>query len=231
VEWTLGLDLGQASDYSALVALEQAATSGARHYAARHLERFPLGTSYPAVSARIRELVSAPPLADCRLVVDQTGVGRAVVDLLRQEGLSAWVMPITITSGHAIRWDGSSTHVPKRELVGVLQVLLQTRRLKISRHLALGEVLKKELQNFRVQITASAHEVFGAARQGEHDDLVMALALAAWVSEHTPEPYTGPVVYDLHNNSGAAHRQPTMLEEALEAMDREEEDPLLNPWR
>lgn len=196
MQWILGLDLGQVNDYSALVALEQTARANARHYAVRHLERFALGTPYPAVSARVQHLVSRPPLTACCLVVDQTGVGRAVVDLLRQSSLAALVRPITITAGHAVHWDGSSTHVPKKELVGAVQVLLQTRRLQISAKLGLAEVLKKEMQNFRVRIVASAQEVFGADRAGQHDDLMLALALAAWVAETIPEPYTGPLVYN-----------------------------------
>jgi len=194
MRWILGLDLGQVSDYSALVALQQNERADARHYAVRHLERFALGTPYPAVAARVQDLVSRLPLAASCLVVDQTGVGRAVVDLLRQS-LAAQVRPITITAGHAVRWDGSSTHVPKRELVGAVQVLLQTRRLQISAKLTLAAVLKTEMQNFRVRIVASAQEVFGADRAGQHDDLMLALALAAWVGETIPEPYTGPVVY------------------------------------
>jgi hypothetical protein len=195
MRWILGLDLGQVSDYSALVALEQSERADTRHYAVRHLERFALGTPYPAVSASVQHLVSRLPLTASCLVVDQTGVGRAVVDLLRQS-LAGQVRPITITAGHAVHWDGSSTHVPKRELVGAVQVLLQTRRLQISAKLRLAEVLKTEMQNFRVRIVASAKEVFGADRAGQHDDLMLALALAAWVGETIPEPYTGPVVYN-----------------------------------
>ncbi|MCI0353934.1 MAG: hypothetical protein L0099_02690, partial [Acidobacteria bacterium] len=38
-----------------------------RHYACRHLERFPLGTPYPALVPRLRRLVSAGPLRGCTL--------------------------------------------------------------------------------------------------------------------------------------------------------------------
>jgi hypothetical protein len=54
----------------------------------------------------------------------------------------------------------------------------------------------QELENFRVRITPAVNEVFGDWREGEHDDLVFALALAAWVGENWPEDYTGPVCYN-----------------------------------
>jgi hypothetical protein len=41
-------------------------------------------------------------------------------------------------------------------------------------------VLLQELQNFQVKITAAASETFGVRRDGQHDDLVLAVALASW---------------------------------------------------
>lgn len=40
-----------------------------------------------------------------------------------------------------------------------------------------------ELEAFRVKVTASANETFGAWRERDHDDLVLATALAAWAGE------------------------------------------------
>jgi hypothetical protein len=189
-----GLDLGQQQDFTALAVLEQTFApdpekkgASVRHYACRHLERFPLGTPYPALVPRLRRLVSAGRLRGCTLVVDQTGVGRAVVDVLRAARLLVPVCAVTITGGYAVTGaaDGS-THVPKQELVGTLQVLLQSRRLKIAQALAEARTLEQELANFRVKITAALNETFGAWREGQHDDLVLAVALAAWRGEREP---------------------------------------------
>jgi hypothetical protein len=46
--------------------------------------------------------------------------------------------------------------------------------------------LVRELQNFRVKLTVAAHETFGAWREGDHDDLVLAVALACWLAEREP---------------------------------------------
>ena len=43
---------------------------------------------------------------------------------------------------------------------------------------------------FQVKITAAANATFGAWREGSHDDLVLAVAMACWYGEH----YGGPLV-------------------------------------
>jgi hypothetical protein len=184
----LGLDLGQTKDFTALAVLEcQAPETSAEkpEYALRHLRRFPLGTTYTEIVPAVATLVQSGPLAESPVVVDQTGVGRAVVDMMRQEvGL---VVPVTLTGGHAVTFtEDRSFHVPKKELVTCLQVVMQSRRLRIARTLHESAVLVRELQQFQVKITAAAHETFGVWREGQHDDLVLAVALACWWAERNP---------------------------------------------
>jgi len=180
-----GLDLGQASDYTALAILQRTITTNPREkfFAVRHLERFPLGTSYPTICDRVVDLFDEPPLSNGTLAVDQTGVGRAVVDLIRRARPQAIIRPITITAGHAVVPDDAGWHIPKKELVSVLQVLLQSRRLQVARGLPMAPLLVKELETFRVKITASANETFESWRERDHDDLVLAVAMAAWVGD------------------------------------------------
>jgi hypothetical protein len=184
VSYVGGLDLGQASDFSALAVLERAGRAGRRVYAVRHLERFVLGTPYPAICERVVDLFGQPPLSGRPLAVDQTGVGRAVVDMLYRARPKATIRPITITAGSAAVPDGAGWHVPKKELVGVLQVLLQSRRLQVARSLPEAAALVRELEAFRVKITAAANETFEAWRERDHDDLVLAVAMACWLGEN-----------------------------------------------
>jgi hypothetical protein len=65
-------------------------------------------------------------------------------------------------------------------------VLLQGRRLTVAKSLPFAEALVEELQNFQVKVTEAAHETFGALGDGYHDDLVLAIMLAAWAAEHAP---------------------------------------------
>ena len=62
-----------------------------------------------------------------------------------------------------------------------IQVLLQNSRLRIAEGLSLAETLKKELLNFRVKIDPkTAHDSYEHWREGDHDDLVLAAAMACW---------------------------------------------------
>jgi hypothetical protein len=186
--YVVGLDLGQTQDFTALAVLECQAPLGSADkpdYALRHLKRFPLGTAYTDIVPAVATLRRTRALRDAPVVVDQTGVGRAVVDLLCQA--IGWVVPVTITGGHAVTvTEDRSFHVPKKELVTCLQVALQSRRLCIARGLHEAAILVRELQNFQIKITAAAHETFGVWREGQHDDLVLAVALACWWAERHP---------------------------------------------
>jgi hypothetical protein len=189
-DYLIGLDLGQTRDYSALAVMERVwtpASDGAgrlvSHYAIRHLQRWPLHTSYTAVVADLAGLVRTPPLSWPVLVVDQTGVGQAVVDFLAKAPLAAALERVVITGGRRMSQDASGAwHVPKKVLVRCLQAVLSSRRLHVA---ALPErtVLLEELLAFRVRITAAAQETFAAGRHREHDDLVLAVALATWWGE------------------------------------------------
>lgn len=189
----VGLDLGQVNDFTAIAVLEATTTwnqdgAGDTTYAVRHLERLPLGTSYPAVVRRVEKLFAVPQLMDGYLVLDATGVGRAITDSLKDAAIQATrIVPVTITAGTTATPDGhGGWHVPKKDLVAVMQLLLQGRRLQIASALPEAAILKKELQNFQVKITLAANETFGAWREGQHDDLVLAVACAAWYAERTP---------------------------------------------
>ncbi len=200
--YVVGLDLGQTKDFTALAVLERQAPlsdNDKPDYALRHLKRFALGTAYTDIVPAVATLRRTPALRDTPLVVDQTGVGRAVVDMLRQS--AGWVVPVTITGGHAVtRADDGSFHVPKKELVTALQVVMQAHRLQIARGLPDAPVLVRELQQFQVRITASAHETFGVWREGQHDDLVLAVGLACWWAERMP-PFEAPTVMPIRGGS------------------------------
>jgi hypothetical protein len=185
----LGLDLGQAQDHTALALVEWTDNDdGERVYALRHLERLPLGTGYPAVTAHVKELMHSDELAlTTTLVVDSTGVGRGVVDFLRHAGLRP--VPVVVHAGRQSTVDDLGYHnVPKRLLVGLAQVLLQDRRLKFGKKLPHVKLLEEELLRFEVKITDAGTDTYGAWREGAHDDLVFALCLGVWFGEHRAGP-------------------------------------------
>ncbi len=165
---TIGVDLGQANDPTAIAIAEDG-----RHI--RHLERVALGTPYPQVINRVRVLHDALP--GCRLVVDRTGVGRAVVDAMEESGLAPIV--VTITSGKSIRREGNRIWMPKRLLISPVVSALEAGTLRIAAGLSEGPALLRELQAFKVKRGEGGH--LGYEGKGEHDDFVIAVALSLGV--------------------------------------------------
>lgn len=214
----VGLDLGKLQDYSAAVVVEQTwpllfpeqplTSPTIEDFQVGLVWRPQRGTAYSAIVDYCRALLARPAMRTCAaLVVDATGVGRPVVEMLRDAGLSVPVVAITITGGDkAIQVDEHEYRVPKRDLAGVLAVLLQpptradtplasdltvapTARLRFTRGLRLESVMRAELANFKVKITLAGHDQYEAGpagewREGEHDDLVLALALPIWYARH-----------------------------------------------
>ena len=156
-------------------------------YDLRHAARFPLGTSYPAIVAEVCGML--PTLGnDATLVIDSTGVGRAVTDMFMQyPGRNFPIVAVIITAGTTVTRDEETGywHVPKRDLVGVVQVALQQKRLRFPdpKKLPTVDVLTHELSNFRVTISAAGNDSYAAWRERDHDDLVLALALSLWEAE------------------------------------------------
>jgi len=170
-----------------------ARASDRQAYAIRHMMRFSLGTPYPEIIRAVAALLGQAPLAGrAALIVDATGVGRPVVDALRDAQLDPYA--VTITGGDRVVRDGREVRVPKRDLAMVVQVLLQQRRLRFAAELPLLDVLKRELQSFEVKINpATAHDSYLSWREGAHDDLVLAAALSCWAVETDPPLVVQPM--------------------------------------
>jgi hypothetical protein len=191
--YTIGLDLGMGAEPTALAVLERRRLQSDDRpedrrpaYSLRHLRRFQPGTGFPAIVDEVVQLLRTPPLPQSRLLVDYTGVGRAVMRLLIQ-GLNgrascSWTA-VLLTAGHGIAnpADGEMI-VAKTELIGTLQVLLQTRRLHIASDLPDARLLVRELENYRPRVVLPTSEIM-QWRDGMHDDLILAVALAAWGGE------------------------------------------------
>lgn len=199
-EYVVGVDIGQKRDHTALAILERsdvvyserdAATYAhfeKTEYRLRFLKRVPLGLSYPEIVQRVdttvqalkRECGCGASRPSMCVVVDATGVGTAVVDLLRRAGLGCELIPVTITPGEHELKTRHGWNVPKRELVTGLQVMYENDELLMAGQLEELPALLKELGEMQVRRSPTGHESFAAWREGSHDDLVLAVALAVW---------------------------------------------------
>jgi hypothetical protein len=154
----------------------------------RHLSRFELGTKYTEIVAAVRSLLSHEPfrrrLNHTKLIIDKTGVGRPTMDVFTSHGINP--VGVTIHGGDKVTMeDVMNFRVPKRDLVASVQTLLQNGSLKVAAGLPEAATLKRELQNFRVRIDPkTAHDSYSHWREGDHDDLVLACALACWYRDY-----------------------------------------------
>jgi hypothetical protein len=182
-KWIVGLDLGQAQDFTAMVTLHrttvQTETARYREYSCPHIKRWPLGTTYPTIVADLETMLAKLPEPPA-LVVDATGCGRPVCDMIRRAKLPIRSFTGVVISGGAVpgRVDNYVT-IPKRDLVGATMEVVQRGRLHIAKGMPETNILVKELRAFRALITTHNSEKYeNDWRVAPHDDLILALALA-----------------------------------------------------
>jgi hypothetical protein len=215
----VGVDFGQSRDYTAIAVLERVELVGSYDHAVRahekdvalrlrFLERIPLGTPYPEVVERVAQVTRDPQLAGrCHLAVDGTGVGRPVVDMLREVKPKAILMPVTITSGQTESADQGFYRVPKRDLIVGLQMVLQRGDLQIAAGLPFAQKLVEELAAVEVRVSPSGNEQYAAWREGTHDDLVFAVALAYWSAQRAfPNAAKGNERWWTNEHAGESER-------------------------
>jgi len=187
---TIGVDIGQAVDPTAIIVLETGRyapkfvddTPEKQHHV-RWIEKVALGTSYLQVVERIALVAErCELLGPAVIVVDSTGVGRPVTDMLRKRTTTP-LRAVTFTGADKVKQsDAYSYKVPKRDLVVALEVVLQSRRLHVVPDCPLQEDLRAELGAFEVNLNARGHDTYDGS-SGKHDDLVSALSLATWWAE------------------------------------------------
>lgn len=204
--WYVGVDLGQSHDPTAICILEtqypyipdrtgpyeevrmkQEMKGFQEPYNVVHLERLPLGMSYPEQVLYVASLVSREPLINPQTYIDYTGVGRPVYDLFKAARVPG-IIGVSITAGKDAQRNSTGWSVPKNILVSGVQAKLHTGQLKIAAGLPDAPVLLKEFQDFRVSFTTAGNAIFNA-RQGKHDDLVLAVSLAVFGAS-IPRPVT-----------------------------------------
>lgn len=191
--FAVGIDVGQAHDPTAICIASRITTAPTNpalsalnpfprpRYEVLHLERLPLGMAYPKQVDHIEALLCRAPLNRLgpRVLVDYTGVGRPVFDMFAGRPALRRAQGVVITGGRETSGNAAGWSVPKGELVSKLQALLHSGDLRIASSLSDAAVLARELQDFRVRFTESGNATFNA-REGAHDDLVLALALAVF---------------------------------------------------
>ena len=173
---TIGVDIGQKQNPTALSVVEHEWREGEGgrgevHHLVRHLEKMPLGSPYPRVAQRVREICSGvrerTPL-DPTLYVDATGVGTPVVDLIETSGVQAWIVPVYFTHGDRRSVQDGEVRLGKAWLVSRLQTLLQSGLLHLPRTPEAAD-LGRELLDYEIRVSDEANDRYGVFRVVTHD--------------------------------------------------------------
>lgn len=201
----VGLDLGQRQDYTAIAVIERHTIKSADldpgtrshhekvRYRCRLLRRLPLGLGYVEVVDKVIALMQSRDLRDrSTLVVDASGVGSPVVEMLRKSAKCP-LDPVTITGGQNVKMDNYGYKMPRRELMSQLAVMLEKRELEISSHAGEIEHIRSELRNLRLTFNTKGQENFDPEKESVHDDLVIAMALGFWKAKRSQ-----PSIWGMH---------------------------------
>ena len=196
----VGVDLGQARDPTSISIIERMETIKPTAnapdqiytdpdkiigmYRLMHLEQAPRETPYPVVVRRIKAIMQLPELMGrARLIIDYTGVGRPVHDMMIDEGLRP--VTVSITTGAQITEKPTGYNVPKQDIVAILEVLLETHRFSYTKKLRIAERFEEQMREYRMKIARNGRVSFEALTEEIHDDLVIAVALPLWYAERT----------------------------------------------
>lgn len=201
--WVVGVDLGKSVDSTAIGIIHHTVrgldTGQANHvnmtwrqdmvqrFDLVHLQRLPLGMNYVSQAHAIDEIMHREPLksAGAELVVDQSGVGVGVVDLMEANGLRP--IRLQITAGAEETREGRIHRVAKTILISRLEAAMHAKELHVAAALSEAESLRDELKDFQRHVTASGANTW-SARAGKHDDIVLAISYGIWWATSGPRP-------------------------------------------
>jgi len=155
--YQLGVDLAKMNDFTVIVPFDYSTFQVAPYDRFNQID-------YTLQKAKIEAAAFRHNRA--RIVVDATGVGVPIVDDLVNNGLN--VNPFTFTQK------------TRNDLLQNLQILLEQGKIKIPD----DDKLIEELESFVFEETANGQTKMlvpdKGKKEGSHDDIVMALALAVW---------------------------------------------------
>lgn len=191
--WLIGVDFAARRDFTAIVAVHEIVEPAQTIDAAwkqelmpprrvvRLAQRLRRGLDYTAIRDHVVSLARHPTLSDASVWCDQTGVGLAVVSMLREAGLA--VNGVTMTGGdRTTQTQHDEFRVPKSLLIEQLNVALSSGGLRFAHDLDDISALRQQVADFQVEVTQSGKLTANAA-SGSHDDYVIALALAVFACQ------------------------------------------------
>jgi hypothetical protein len=192
--WVISLDPAQLYDYSALVVLQCIPEKESNIYhlgSVKRKQKLP----YPEIVQWAEHVFKNPQfqpangVSSPKLMVDVGGVGRALYDMIRADGVEC--IAIQYTGGGEIpSFANGAYHIGKSAMVGKFLAAWDDGRVQVPANASFRDLLVNELKAFRGYMSSAGRARF-EAEEGEHDDQIMAIAQAVWWCEqYRPQEIT-----------------------------------------
>jgi len=194
IRYFCGVDLGKRHDNSTVCICEQIKGSeGESHYYVRLLKRFPIQSRYTAIAKALAKMDSQlkdhgakkGKVAEITYILDSTGVGEAVTELVEKNMPYADIVKCYLTGGINTNIDewSKEVHLPKSQMVSNLVALFDAGQISLTKKSKEIDAMLEELQNYEIRVSSEGRDQYGAFAGGAFDDLVTSLALAVWAGE------------------------------------------------
>ena len=180
----LSLDPAQLRDWSALCAVDMQYNQAQRrfHYNLVAMNR-KQGLPYDQIVDWVVKTIKNPAFGQQKppeFILDATGVGVAVRDMIRAKGIR--MKAITITAGEAFSRQGNFIHIGKARLIGKFLGAFDGGKVQVNPNMPIWPAVEREMLAFRAEMSTQGR-VKLEAEQGENDDMLFALAMAVWYGE------------------------------------------------
>ena len=188
----LAADLGQANDFTAIVAIRDRKVPivdggrivlGPRERTIVYADRF-RGISYVDVLEHLVRLRNAPPFGGrTELVIDGTSFGRVLSDQATDQGIPH--IAIQFTAGQNWSRKGRYVNASRTLMIENLSVLFAGGDLAFAKDLPLRREIEEDLASFTLTTTAAGNQVITQSRTATgHGDLGTSLVIAAFASQY-----------------------------------------------
>ena len=212
-KYYISVSLGQANDFTALAVIRT------EHYAEGHTieprdrilevpvyERIPLRTPYTDIVKYVSKMyrdVKVGKASETYPILEITDCGRQVADVFTKSGLEHTA--VNLVMGHDVTRGNAQgeVNVPKIDVVQALHLAFQMKRVRIDEGNPLVKTLKNKLFTYTIKrkLATLGMTTLEMVREGNDDDLVLALATGVWAATCEDfdyyTPFTGPTVRSL----------------------------------
>jgi hypothetical protein len=197
--FAMALELGKTTEGTAIAMMERLdppdspgppmAPPAKARYELKGIQRFPPDQGYGQITAKTLELIEEAKGKsqqehkrsmnfDLSWILDQTAVGKPVVDLVLEKLGHPFAYRVIFAGSHTERESDGLHFISKHLLISEIEALLEEGRLKFSADDTLADDLKEGLLNYKQQSSQTVTPDIDPWRDQPHDDLVLAVGLA-----------------------------------------------------